>query len=227
MNINKFTEKAREAVAKAIDLAKQGNNPQVEPEHLLVALVEQADGIVPELLRKMNIQVPAVASGARDLLKNMPQAYGGSEPRLSPRFSLVTDRAQVEAERVKDEYVSTEHLFIAIADEGGRSPAAQHLKKHGISQDAVAQALKSIRGSQRVTTENPEGTYQALERVWPRFDRPGAPRQARPGHRPRRRDPSRDSGALAAHEKQPGADWRARRRQDRDCRRSRRPHFPR
>ena len=68
MNINKFTEKAREAVAKAIDLAKQGNNPQVEPEHLLTALVEQSDGIVPELLRKMNVQVAGVAIGARDLL---------------------------------------------------------------------------------------------------------------------------------------------------------------
>ncbi|MEP7306442.1 MAG: ATP-dependent chaperone ClpB [Acidobacteriota bacterium] len=164
MNINKFTEKAREAVAKAIDLAKQGNNPQVEPEHLLVALVEQSEGIVPELLRKMNVQVAGVASGARDLLKNMPQAYGGSEPRLAPRLTLVTDRAQAEAERVKDEFVSTEHLFIALVDEGGRSPAAQLLKKQGIAQDGVAQALKSIRGSQRVTTENPEGTYQALER---------------------------------------------------------------
>jgi ATP-dependent Clp protease ATP-binding subunit ClpB len=76
----------------------------------------------------------------------------------------VTDRAQAEAERVKDEFVSTEHLFIAIVDEGGRSPAAQLLKKQGIALDGVAQALKSIRGSQRVTTENPEGTYQALER---------------------------------------------------------------
>jgi ATP-dependent Clp protease ATP-binding subunit ClpB len=164
MNINKFTEKAREAVANAIDLAKQSNNPQVEPEHLLVALVEQPDGIVPELLRKMNVEVAKVVSGARTLLKNMPQAYGGSEPHLSPRLSLVTDRAQAEADRVKDEFVSTEHLFIAIAEEGGRSPSADFLKKQGITQDAVAQALKSIRGSQRVTTQNPEGTYQALER---------------------------------------------------------------
>ena len=96
MNINKFTEKAREGVAKAIELAKQSNNPQVEPEHLLAALVEQPDGIVPELLRKMNIDVAAAAGGARELLKNMPQAYGGSEPHLSPRFTLVADRAQAE-----------------------------------------------------------------------------------------------------------------------------------
>jgi ATP-dependent Clp protease ATP-binding subunit ClpB len=164
MNINKFTEKAREAVAKAIEFAKQSNNPQVEPEHLLSALVEQSDGIVPELLRKMNVDVARTVSGARELLKNMPQAYGGAEPHLSPRFSLVADRAQAEADRVKDEFVSTEHLFIAIADEGGRSPSAQLLKRLGVSQDGVAQALKSVRGSQRVTNENPEGTYQALER---------------------------------------------------------------
>src|SRR5262245_58411878 len=164
MNINKYTEKAREAVAKAIELAVQNNNPQVEPEHLLVSLVEQADGIVPELLRKMNVDVAPARTASRDLLKAISQAYGGAEPNLSPRMKLVTDRAQAEADRVKDQFVSTEHLFIAIADETGRSPAAQLLKRLNISQDAIAQALKSIRGSQRVTTENPEGTYQALER---------------------------------------------------------------
>jgi len=164
MNINKFTEKAREAVAKAIELAQQSNNPQVEPEHLLVALLEQPDGIVPELLRKMSLDTGSIGAGARELLRGLSQAYGGSEPRLSPRFTIVADRAQAEADRVKDEFVSTEHLFIAIADEGGRSPSAQLLKKQGVSLDAVAQALKSIRGSQRITNENPEGTYQALER---------------------------------------------------------------
>src|SRR5579862_3511050 len=134
MNINKFTEKAREAVARAIELAKSANNPQVEPEHLLVALVEQSDGIVPELLRKMNVDVPRATAAARDLLKNMSQAFGGAEPHLAPRFGLIADRAQAEADRVKDDFVSTEHLFIAIADESGRSPAAQLLKKLGITQ---------------------------------------------------------------------------------------------
>ena len=124
MNINKYTEKAREAVAAAIELARQSNNPQVEPEHLLVALVEQADGIVPELLRKMNVDVAAVVRGGRELLKKLPQAYGGSEPGMSPRFKLVTDQAQAEADRMKDDFVSTEHLFIAVADESGRSPSA-------------------------------------------------------------------------------------------------------
>src|SRR5207244_4224470 len=164
MNINKYTEKAREAVATAIELAQQSNNPQLEPEHLLVALVEQREGIVPELLRKMNVDPGAIARAGRDLLKRLPQAYGGSQPGMSSRFNLVTEKAQVEADHLKDEFVSTEHVFIAIADESGRSPGAQLLKEHGVTRDTILQALTGVRGSQRVTTENPEGTYQALER---------------------------------------------------------------
>jgi ATP-dependent Clp protease ATP-binding subunit ClpB len=164
MNINKYTEKAREAVAAAIELARQGNNPQLEPEHLLVALVEQREGIIPELLRKMNVDPAALARSGRELLKKLPQAYGGSEPGMAPRFRLVTDQAQAEAERLKDEFVSTEHLFIALADEGGRSPAAQLLKQNGVTRDSILQGLAGVRGSQRVTSENPESTYQALER---------------------------------------------------------------
>jgi len=164
MNINKYTEKAREAVAAALELAQQSNNPQLEPEHLLIALAEQREGIVPELLRKMGVDPSAVAREAREQAKKFPQAYGGSQPGMSPRMKLVTDQAQAEADRLKDEFVSTEHLVLAIADEGGRSPAAQLLKAHGITRDKALQALTTIRGSQRVTNENPEGTYQALER---------------------------------------------------------------
>ncbi len=164
MNINKYTEKAREAVAAAIELAREHNNPQLEPEHLLVALIEQREGIIPDLVRKMNADPAHVGRAARELLARLPSAYGGSEPRLSPRLNAVTKMAEAEAARMKDEFVSTEHLFIAIADEGGRSPAAQLLKQSGITRDTILQALTSVRGSQRVTTENPEGTYQALER---------------------------------------------------------------
>ncbi len=164
MNINKYTEKAREAVASAIELARTANNPQLEPEHLLVALLEQRDGIVPNLVRKMNADPAAVARAARELLKKLPAAYGGSEPGMSPRLTLVTDQAQAEADRLKDDFVSTEHLFIALSDESGRSPSAQLLKQHGIARDAILQALTTVRGSQRVTSANPEGTYEALER---------------------------------------------------------------
>jgi ATP-dependent Clp protease ATP-binding subunit ClpB len=164
MNINKYTEKAREAVAAAIELAREHNNPQLEPEHLLVALVEQREGIIPDLLRKMNADPAHVGRAARELLSRIPSAYGGSEPGLSPRLNKVTSAAEAEASRMKDEFVSTEHLFIAVADEGGRSPAAQLLKQQSVVRDTILQALTSVRGSQRVTNENPEGTYQALER---------------------------------------------------------------
>jgi ATP-dependent Clp protease ATP-binding subunit ClpB len=164
MNINRYTEKAREAVAAAIELARQGNNPQIEPEHLLVAIIEQREGIVPGLLRKMNADPAHVARAARELLAKIPSAYGGSEPGLSPRLNRVTTAAESEAARMKDDFVSTEHLFIDIADEGGRSPAAELLKQHGVTRDTILQALTSIRGSQRVTSENPESTYKALER---------------------------------------------------------------
>src|SRR5881397_2657402 len=164
MNINKYTDKAREAVASAIELAQRGNNPQLEPEHLLVALVEQREGIVPGLLRKMNADPAQVANSARELLARIPSAYGGSEPGLSPRLNKVTAATESEAGRMTDEYVSAEHLFIAIADVGGRSPAAQLLKQQGVTRDAILHALTGVRGSQRVTNENPEGTYQALER---------------------------------------------------------------
>ncbi len=164
MNLNKYTEKAQEAVLGAQQLAEQSSHAQVEPEHLLVSLIEQREGIVPELLRKLNIDPTALAKDARNLIAQMPQAYGGSQPGLSPRLKLVTDMAQAEADRLKDEFVSTEHLFVAIAGETGRSPSARLLAPRGITRDKVFEALTSVRGSQRVTNQNPEGTYQALER---------------------------------------------------------------
>ena len=142
MNLNKYTEKAREAVAGAIELARQQNNPQLEPEHLLVALVEQREGIIPDLLRKMNADPAQVARAARELVAKIPSAYGGSEPGLSPRLNKVATAAEAEASRMKDDFVSTEHLFIAIVDEGAGSPAAQLLKqRYGSVKGQVADDL--------------------------------------------------------------------------------------
>src|ERR1700694_2456061 len=110
MNLNKYTEKAREAVAGAIELARQQNNPQLEPEHLLVALVEQREGIIPDLLRKMNADPAQVARAARELLGKIPSAYGGSEPGLSPRLNKGNTPAEAEATRMKDEHGSNKHV---------------------------------------------------------------------------------------------------------------------
>src|SRR5262245_40322977 len=101
MNINKYTEKAREAVAAAIEVARQHNNPQLEPEHLLLALVDQREGIVPELLRKMTVDPAQIARGLRELVTKLPSAYGGAEPQMSPRMKTLTDSAEAEMGRMK------------------------------------------------------------------------------------------------------------------------------
>jgi ATP-dependent Clp protease ATP-binding subunit ClpB len=164
MNINKYTEKAQEAILAAQRLAEQSSHALVEPEHLLVALLEQREGIVPEVFRKMNADPAEIDRAARELLAKIPQAYGGAQPGLSPRLKMVTDLAEAEAARLKDDFTSTEHLLIGIASETGRSPAARLLTERGLTRDKIFAALTSVRGSQRVTSQNPEGTYQALER---------------------------------------------------------------
>ena len=140
MNINKYTEKAQEAVASAQQLAEQMSHAQIEPEHLLVALIEQKEGIIPELLRKMSTDPAAIGASARELIAKMPQAYGGSQAGLSPRLKMVTDLAQAEADRLKDEYVSTEHLFIAIASETRALPC-----RPGAGAAAASRATRSSR----------------------------------------------------------------------------------
>jgi ATP-dependent Clp protease ATP-binding subunit ClpB len=163
MNLNKLTEKAQEAILGAQNLATEQNHSEVTPEHLLVTLVEQSGGIVPSVLRKMSLDPARVATEARALLKAMPQAYG-ADVRLSPRMKLIVDSAQAEATRLQDEFISTEHLFLALATEAGRSPAAQLLQRLAVTKDALYKALTEVRGNQRVTSQNPESTYEALLR---------------------------------------------------------------
>jgi ATP-dependent Clp protease ATP-binding subunit ClpB len=163
MNINKFTEKAQEAVMTAQNLAQEHNHAEVVPEHLLVALVEQQGGIVPSILQKLQIDPARFAGEARGLFKSIPQAYGG-DVRLSPRMNLIAQSAEAEAKRLQDEFVSTEHLLLALATEAGRSPAAQLLQAHGAAKDPLYAAMTQVRGNQRVTSQNPESTYEALAR---------------------------------------------------------------
>ena len=161
MNINKFTEKAQEAVLTAQNRATELSHSEITPEHLLVTLIEQEGGIVPSVLRRMELDPAQAGREARQLLDGMPKAYG-ADVRFSPRTKLVTDSAMAEAQRLKDEYVSTEHLLLAIASEVGRSPAAQLLQRLGATRDRILQALTAVRGNQRVTSQNPETTYESL-----------------------------------------------------------------
>src|SRR5512134_2038539 len=134
MNINKFTEKAQEAVVTAQNLATEQNHAEILPEHLLTALVEQQGGIVGSILRKMALDPVRAAADTRALLTAIPKAYG-AEPRFSPRMKLIFDSAQAEAQRLQDEFVSTEHLLLALASETGRSPGAQLLQRIGATKD--------------------------------------------------------------------------------------------
>ena len=163
MNLNKFTEKSQEAVLSAQNLAGEQNHAEVTPEHLLVALIEQQGGIVPSILRKLNLDPARVGADARGLLNTLSKTYG-ADLRFAPRMKLIFDSALAEAQRLQDEFVSTEHLFVAIAAEAGRSPAAQLLQRSGAGKDALYGALTQVRGNQRVTSQNPEATYEALIR---------------------------------------------------------------
>jgi ATP-dependent Clp protease ATP-binding subunit ClpB len=164
MDLKKYTEKAQEAVLGAQQIAERAGHAEIAPEHLLAALLAQQDGIVPAVLGKMGVDVPRAGSDAAALLDKLPRVHGGSQAGLSTRARKVATAAEDEAARMKDDYVSAEHLLIAIAAETGRSAAADMLRKLGVTRDAIFQALTTVRGSQRVTDQNPEGKYQALER---------------------------------------------------------------
>ena len=164
MNLTRYTEKAQEGVLAAQQLAERSHHPQVEPEHLLLTLVEQPDGVVPSVLRQVGIEPARILEEGRALLGQQPEAHGGAEAGPSPRLRAVASLAESEAERLKDEYVSTEHLLLALTLEGDRAASAQLLSRHGVTTDRVFEALAQIRGGQRVTDQHPEDKYQALER---------------------------------------------------------------
>ncbi|MGE0362555.1 MAG: ATP-dependent chaperone ClpB [Vicinamibacterales bacterium] len=164
MNLNTFTEKAQEALVAASRLAASLSHAQVEPEHLLAALGEQPGGIVPAIFQKLGQPAAPIALALKDQLGRLPKAHGAAEPGLSPRLRAVVERAQADATAMQDQYVSAEHLFAAIAGEKGRAPAAELLRERGVTPEAVQRAVTEIRGAQRVTDQNPEGKYQALEK---------------------------------------------------------------
>ncbi len=164
MNLKRYTEKSQEAVLAAQQLAERHHHPQIEPEHLLVTLVDQPDGVVPAVLRRLGVEPVRLLQEGREGLSRQPQAHGGAEAGPSPRLRAVAQAAESEAGRLNDEYVSTEHLLLAVAQEGGRAEAARLLAAHGVTSARVLEALSAVRGSQRVTDPHPEGKYEALER---------------------------------------------------------------
>jgi ATP-dependent Clp protease ATP-binding subunit ClpB len=164
---DKFTIKAQEAIQQANDLASQNGNPEVLPIHMLAALLQDREGIVVPVLTKLGVNPDSLAAQTTERIGRLPKVSGGGagQAHLSSAGQKVLDQAFTEAEKFKDEYVSTEHLLLAMSQEKdkGNEPY-QLLVPAGATHDAILKALTAIRGSQRVTDQNPEGKYQALER---------------------------------------------------------------
>ncbi len=163
MDMNKLTLKSQEALARAAELATAGNHQVIAPEHLMKALMSDPAGVVFGLIQKLGA-TPRVLQDRVDVaLSRMPKVYSsGAQARMSPELSRVLEKAFTEAEQLKDDYVSAEHLLLALVDAApGLKPV---FKEFGIDRDTVLAALVEVRGSQRVTSQNPEETYQALEK---------------------------------------------------------------
>jgi len=160
---NRFTQKSQEAIIAAQNDAESNHNSQVEPEHLLLALLEQNEGVVPQILNKLNISLANVGEKTKSTITRLPRMMGAAtQLSISPRMRTVLVNAHDQMEPFGDDYVSTEHLLLAIVDQAG-GDAGKILKEAGVTREALLNVLKEIRGSQRVTGQNPEGTYAALE----------------------------------------------------------------
>jgi len=157
---DKFTLKSQEAVQAAQDIAAKGRNQQIEVEHLLLALLDQQDGVVVPVLKKLGADPTAIKADIEAAVARLPKVEGLVQSYLSPRLNRLFDKAEEESGRLKDEYLSTEHLLIAAADSDG--DARQALNRQGVTKDRIFAVLVEIRGSQRVTDQNPEDKYQAL-----------------------------------------------------------------
>jgi ATP-dependent Clp protease ATP-binding subunit ClpB len=161
MQLERFTQKAQEAIVAAQATAQRLDSPILDAEHILSALVEPDDGVPAETLRRLGVDLPGFRGELASILARRARLQGGSMS-MDPRARRTIELAEAEAKRLGDEYVSTEHLLLAIAEVGGEGQAL--LEGHAAGREALLQALHSVRGGQRVTSPNPEGTYAALEK---------------------------------------------------------------
>src|SRR5512132_2875847 len=162
MRLDKFTLRAQEAIQSAIELAERAQHQQVEPEHLLAAMLEQPEGIVKPILGKLAVNVPVVLSEIQAAIGRFPQVKGGQQ-YFSPRLSQIFTAAQKQAEGMKDEFISTEHLLIALVDEED-GEAGKILRQHGVKRDDLIKVIEQMRGGARITDQNAEQNYQSLSK---------------------------------------------------------------
>lgn len=163
MNFDKFTIKMKEALQGAENLANRYNNSEIGNEHMFLSMLQQKDGIAEPLFSKVGINFQSLLSDAHNLVDRFPKAYGGAvNQTVSNRLLQALNNAQSEADKFKDEYVSTEHVILAMLDDEGA--VGSLLKRYGVTRDSLMEALQSIRGNQRVTDEDAESKYQSLEK---------------------------------------------------------------
>jgi len=163
MNLNRYTEKAQEALLEAQRLAEEYRHPAIENEHLLLSLLRQSDGVVPQVVRKAGADPQIMIEELERYLAGRPKVYGAGEVGLSRAAAETLRQAEREAQAMRDEYVSTEHLLLAMADRVDGTAGAV-LRHHGLTRDALMRALAAVRGAHLVTSPTPEATYQALEK---------------------------------------------------------------
>jgi len=168
MDINRLTQRSQEALQSAQGLALRQGQQEVDGDHLLLALIEQPEGLVPRLLARLEVPVEALRAELEGELARRPSVSGpGAEPGrvyLTQRLQQTFLRAEDEAKRLRDEYVSVEHLLLALIEEGSGSPAGRLLARHAVTRDRFLAALTAVRGNQRVTSASPEGAYEALSK---------------------------------------------------------------
>ena len=166
MDLNRLTQKSQEALAAAQSLAIQHGHTEVDVEHLLTALLDQPEGLVPRLISAMGADPAALRTDMEAELSRKPRTTGTApqpgQVSLTQRVAQVLEAADREARRMKDEYVSVEHLLVALAETGSATGAGRVLARHGVTRDAFLSALTQVRGNQRVTSATPEGSYEAL-----------------------------------------------------------------
>src|SRR3954469_2467216 len=170
MRFDRFTEKAQEAAMRAYEILQRFKHTQVDTEHVFLALVEQSDGAVPQLLEKLNVPVDNVVQKLEAVLEHAPKAggmpYGGTPTAqvfITPRLKRVMDVANDEAKKLNDEYISTEHIFLGIANERN-TPSASILREANVTKEQVYAAIEELRNGQRVTAPNAESKYRVLEK---------------------------------------------------------------
>lgn len=162
MNYEQYTIKAQEALQNAASIAQQRDQSEVGAEHLLLAMLEQKDGIIPPLVERIGVSASALIQDTEKSLEYYPKISGNAQVSLSAESAKILAKADKEAASLKDEYLSTEHILLAMSESGGR--AEDLLKKHGITKNTILEALKAVRGNQRITNQDPEATLQSLEK---------------------------------------------------------------